>query len=79
MEQFDKGELVVTAKKRKALTTKTESTPFPISIGIGAGKGECIDLSDPNERMKLDGEQKALAMEQIIAMQEQMKNLMANW
>jgi hypothetical protein len=79
VDQFDKGELVVTAKKRKAITNKTETTPFPISIGIGAGNGECIDLSDPNERMKLDGEQKAQAMEQIMAMQEQMKNLMANW
>ncbi|KAL3794752.1 hypothetical protein HJC23_012762, partial [Cyclotella cryptica] len=79
VDQFDKGELVVTAKKRKAVAAKTESTPFPISIGIGAGNGECIDLSDPSERMKLDGEQKALAKEQIMAMQEQMKNLMANW
>jgi hypothetical protein len=59
---------------------KSESnTPFPISIGVGAGNGETIDLSDPNQRKHLDGEQKAQAMEQIMAMQEQMKNLMANW
>jgi hypothetical protein len=46
---------------------------------VGAGNGETIDLSDPNQRKNLDEEQKAQAMEQIMAMQEQMKNLMANW
>ena len=78
VDQFDGGEVFITAKKRRAVD-KTENTPFPIAIGVGAGNGETIDLSDPNQRKNLDGEQKAEAMQQIIAMQEQMANLVANW
>jgi hypothetical protein len=53
--------------------------PFPISIGIKAGNSETIDLSDPTQRQLLGEEQKAQAKEQIMAMQEQMKNLMVSW
>ncbi|KAL7512336.1 hypothetical protein ACHAXN_009442 [Cyclotella atomus] len=79
VDQFDGGEVFITAKKRKAVNKSESNAPFPISIGVGAGNGETIDLSDPNQRKHLDEEQKAQAMEQIMAMQEQMKNLMANW
>eukprot|EP00804_Cyclotella_cryptica_P010553 CCRYP_018790-RA/>CCRYP_018790-RA protein AED:0.11 eAED:-0.01 QI:0/0/0/1/1/1/2/0/208 len=78
VDQFDKGGLVVTAKKRKALPPK-QKAPLSHLHWHWTGNGKCIDLSDPNEQMKLDGEKKALAKEQIMAMQEQMKNLMANW
>lgn len=79
VDQFDGGEVFITAKKRRAVNTSESNTPFPISIGVGAGNGETIDLSDPNQRKHLDEEQKAQAMEQIIAMQEQLKNLTTNW
>ena len=79
VDQFDRGELVITAKKRQRPTAAASRTPFPISIGIGAGNGETIDLSDPAQRQLLGEEQKAQAKEQIMAMQEQMKNLMASW
>ena len=71
VEQFDNGELVITAKKRRGCQGVA---PFPVSIGIGAGNGECIDLADPDQRRKLDDDQKAQAMQQLMAMQEQMKN-----
>jgi len=81
VDQYDPGELVITVKKRRAANGKiAKAAPsFPINIGIGAGNGETIDLSDPNQRKNLDGEQKAQAMQQLMAMQEQMKNLMADW
>jgi hypothetical protein len=63
---------------QKATASHSE-TPFPISIGIKAGNGETINLSDPTQRQLLGEEQKAQAKEQIMAMQEQMKNLMASW
>lgn len=83
VEQYDPGEVVITAKKQRRFggnnhNAKTPA-PFPVTIGIGAGNGECIDLSDPNQRRKLDGEQKAQAMQQLMAMQEQMKHLMDEW
>lgn len=55
------------------------ATSFPISFGIGAGNGETIDLSDPNQRKNLDAEQKAQAMQQLMAIQEQMNKLMADF
>ena len=76
IEQFDQGEVVITAKK---LRTNKGIAPLPVTIGIGAGNGECIDLSDPDQRKKLGEDQKAQAMQQLMAMQEQMKNLMADW
>ena len=79
VDQFDKDEIFITAKKRRAVNNKESNTPFPISIGVGVGNGESIDLSDPNQRKNMDEEQKAQALEQVMAMQEQMKNLMANW
>lgn len=83
IDAFDHGEVVVTAKKRrgdKADDNKgTAKAPFPISIGIGAGNGETINLADPNQRNNLDGEQKAQAMQQLKAIQEQMNELMADF
>ena len=90
VDQYDPGELVITIKKQRRgvvtnngiITTSavpSSSSSFPINIGIGAGNGETIDLSDPNQRKNLDEEQKAHAMQQLMAMQEQMKNLMAEW
>ncbi|KAL3791912.1 hypothetical protein HJC23_010772 [Cyclotella cryptica] len=34
VDQFDKGRLVVTAKKHKAIAAKTESTPFPSPLAL---------------------------------------------
>ena len=80
IDQYDPGELVITVKKpRRAANGKVIAPSIPINIGIGAGNGETIDLSDPNQRKNMDGEQKAHAMQQLMAMQEQMKNLMADW
>lgn len=82
IDPFDHGELVVTSKKRRGVKTNDNggvNAPFPISIGIGAGNGETIDLSDPNQRKNLDGEQKAQAMQQLMAIQEQMNKLMADF
>lgn len=85
IDQYDPGEVVVTAKKlrvgggRGGGNNKSNNTTFPISIGIGTGNGETIDLSDPNQRKNLDGEQKAAAMQQLMAIQEQMTNLMQNF
>lgn len=88
VDQFDHGEVVVTAKKRRAVKggkgqgqggVVANDPSFPISIGIGAGNGETIDLSDPNQRKNLDGEQKAQAMQQLMAIQEQMNQLMADF
>mmetsp|Transcript_9239 Transcript_9239/g.20836 ORF Transcript_9239/g.20836 Transcript_9239/m.20836 type:complete len:245 (-) Transcript_9239:135-869(-) len=82
IDHFDHGELVVTSKKRRAANGKVNNAPttsFPVSIGIGAGNGETIDLSDPNQRKNLDGEQKAQAMQQLMAIQEQMNQLMADF
>jgi len=61
--------------KKKSITKAS----FPISIGIGAGNGETIDLADPNQRNNLDGVQKAQAMQQLMAIQEQMNKLMADF
>ncbi len=79
--------MVITVKKPRrgaanAKNGKIIAAPstIPINIGIGAGDGETmIDLADPNQRKNMDGEQKAHAMQQLMAMQEQMKNLMAEW
>ncbi|KAK1741777.1 hypothetical protein QTG54_007350 [Skeletonema marinoi] len=80
IDQYDPGDLVITVKKpRRAANGKVIAPSIPINIGIGAGNGETIDLSDPNQRKNMDGEQKAHAMQQLMAMQEQMKNLMADW
>lgn len=81
IDQFDHGEVVVTSKKRRAANGKISNptASFPVSIGIGAGNGETIDLSDPNQRKNLDGEQKAQAMQQLMAIQEQMNQLMADF
>jgi hypothetical protein len=85
IEQFDHGEVVVTAKKRRGTGEKGEvggvnnSMSIPISFGIGAGNGETIDLSDPNQRKNLDAEQKAQAMQQLMAIQDQMNKLMADF
>lgn len=84
VDQFDHGEIVVTSKKRRAVNSKIGGankapSSFPISIGIGAGNGETIDLSDPNQRKNLDGEQKAHAMQQLMAIQEQMNKLMEDF
>ena len=80
IEQFDNGEVFVTAKKRRGagggVSTKT---PCPISIGIGAGNGETIDLSDPGQRKNLNEGQKKQAMQQLMAIQEQMTQLMADF
>merc|ERR1719254_330623 len=67
IDAHDRGEVIVTAKKRRGANAADEEnqgagigeTSFPISIGIGAGNGETIDLADPNQRNNLDGEQKA--------------------
>ena len=70
IDQFDQGEVVVTAKKFRANgrgRAANNADAFPISIGIGAGNGETIDLSDPNQRKNLDGEQKKQAMQQLMA------------
>ncbi len=64
---------------RQKATASHSRMPFPISIGIKAGNSETIDLSDPTQRQLLGEEQKAQAKEQIMAMQEQMKNLIASW
>lgn len=87
IDQFDHGEVVVTAKKRRGGPRGNSEmggagdsvTSFPISFGIGAGNGETIDLSDPNQRKNLDAEQKAQAMQQLMAIQEQMNKLMADF
>lgn len=85
VDPFDHGEVIVTAKKRRGFKDNNTGkgvaakTAFPISIGIGAGNGETIDLSDPNQRKNLDGEQKAQAMQQIMAIQDQMNKLMADF
>ncbi|KAL3769815.1 hypothetical protein ACHAWU_010323 [Discostella pseudostelligera] len=87
IDQFDHGEVVVTAKKRRGGPggnsgmggAGDSATSFPISFGIGAGNGETIDLSDPNQRKNLDAEQKAQAMQQLMAIQEQMNKLMADF
>jgi len=83
IDQFDHGEVVVTSKKIRRGTNGNKlnksNAPFPVSIGIGAGNGETIDLSDPNQRKNLDGEQKAQAIQQLMAIQEQMNQLMADF
>ena len=88
IDQYDPGDVVVTAKKLRVggrggggtnNNKSNNTTTFPISIGIGTGNGETIDLSDPNQRKNLDGEQKAAAMQQLMAIQEQMTNLMQNF
>ena len=78
IEQFDNGEVFVTAKKRRGAAGATK-TPCPISIGIGAGNGETIDLSDPSQRKNLNDGQKKQAMQQLMAIQEQMTQLMADF
>ena len=85
----DPGDVTVTVKKIRvggkgkgygaSNNSSATTTSFPISIGIGGGNGETIDLSDPNQRKNLDGEQKAAAMQQLMAIQEQMSNLMENF
>ena len=85
----DSGDVTVTVKKIRvggkgkgygaSNTSAAATTSFPISIGIGGGNGQTIDLSDPNQRKNLDGEQKAAAMQQLMAIQEQMSNLMENF
>ena len=85
----DPGDVTVTVKKIRvggkgkgygaSNNSAAATTSFPISIGIGGGNGETIDLSDPNQRKNLDGEQKAAAMQQLMAIQEQMSNLMENF
>lgn len=90
IDQFDHGEVVVTAKKRRGGPvgksevevgggTDHSTMSIPISFGIGVGNGETIDLSDPNQRQKLDAEQKAQARQQLMAIQEQMNKLMADF
>ena len=85
MDRFDNGEVFLTAKKRRGVegngteTCENNSASFPISIGIGVGNGETIDLSDPNQRKNLNKEQKAHAMQQLMAIQEQMNKLMADF
>eukprot|EP00584_Thalassiosira_punctigera_P007679 CAMPEP_0172529044 /NCGR_PEP_ID=MMETSP1067-20121228/3225_1 /TAXON_ID=265564 ORGANISM="Thalassiosira punctigera, Strain Tpunct2005C2" /NCGR_SAMPLE_ID=MMETSP1067 /ASSEMBLY_ACC=CAM_ASM_000444 /LENGTH=239 /DNA_ID=CAMNT_0013313033 /DNA_START=103 /DNA_END=822 /DNA_ORIENTATION=+ len=84
VDPYDHGEVVVTAKKRRGVKDASvadggNAAPFPISIGIGAGNGATIDLSDPNQRKNLDGEQKAQAMQQLMAIQDQMNKLMADF
>jgi hypothetical protein len=85
LEQFDQGEVFLTAKKRRGVegngkvSCVSNSASFPISIGIGVGNGETIDLSDPNQRKNLNREQKAHAMQQLMAIQEQMNKLMADF
>lgn len=88
IDQFDHGEVVVTAKKRRGgpaskseveVSGGTDHSAIPISFGIGVGNGETIDLSDPNQRRKLDAEQKAQARQQLMAIQEQMNKLMADF
>lgn len=85
----DPGDVTVTVKKIRvggkgkgygaSNNSSATTTSFPISIGIGGGNGETIDLSDPNQRKNLDGQQKAAAMQQLMAIQEQMSNLMENF
>lgn len=85
IDPYDHGEVVVTAKKLRAGAkaggrgAATAKNAYPISIGIGAGNGETIDLSDPDQRRNLDGEQKAQAKQQLMAIQEQMNKLMADF
>ena len=86
IDQYDPGELVITVKKPRRVATAAANgkiigaAPSSIPINIGIGNGETmIDLADPNQRRNMDGEQKAHAMQQLMAMQEQMKNLMADW
>eukprot|EP00804_Cyclotella_cryptica_P024956 CCRYP_015495-RA/>CCRYP_015495-RA protein AED:0.17 eAED:0.17 QI:0/0.5/0.33/1/0/0.66/3/385/155 len=57
VDQFDKGRLVITAKKFKASPPKQKAPLSHLHLHW-TGNGKCIDLSDPNEQMKLDGEQK---------------------
>ncbi len=85
VEQIDRGEVFLTAKKRRgegrvnfANDSSIASIP-EISIGIGVGNGETIDLSDPNQRKNLNREQKTFAMQQLMAIQEQMNKLMADF
>ncbi|KAL9188641.1 hypothetical protein ACHAXT_007019 [Thalassiosira profunda] len=85
VDQFEPGEVMVTAKKLRCAggggrgRAANAAAAFPISIGIGAGNGETIDLSDPNQRKNLDGAQKKQAMQQLMAIQEQMNQLMADF
>lgn len=60
------GEIMITAKKLKAGQDKT---PFPISIGVGGGDGEIVDITDPDQRRKMNGEQKQAAFQQVSAIQ----------
>ena len=55
---------MITAKKLKAGQGKT---PFPISIGVGGGDGEIVDITDPDQRRKMNGEQKQAAIQQVSA------------
>mmetsp|Transcript_7485 Transcript_7485/g.17227 ORF Transcript_7485/g.17227 Transcript_7485/m.17227 type:complete len:223 (-) Transcript_7485:73-741(-) len=72
----EQGEMMITAKKLKAGQDKT---PFPISIGVGGGDGEIVDITDPDQRRKMNGEQKQAAFQQLKAMQQQMESLMEDW
>lgn len=65
--------------KSNNASSSSSASSFPISIGIGAGNGEVVDLSDPNQRKNLDEKQKAAAMQQLMAIQEQMTTLMQNF
>jgi len=60
------GEMMITAKKRKAGQLQGK-TPFPISIGVGGGDGEIVDITDPDQRKKMNGEQKQAAIQQVSA------------
>jgi hypothetical protein len=88
IDQYDHGEVVVTAKKRRGVpggnnegggAADNLEMSIPISFGIGVGNGETIDLSDPSQRKNLDAEQKAQARQQLMAIQEQMNKLMADF
>ena len=58
--------MMITAKKRKAGQLQGK-TPFPISIGVGGGDGEIVDITDPDQRKKMNGEQKQAAIQQVSA------------
>ena len=85
VEQFDQGEVFLTAKKRRGVegngkvSRDNNYATFPVSIGIGVGNGETVDLSDPNQRKNLNREQREDAMQQLMAIQEQMNKLMADF
>merc|ERR1711862_511815 len=68
--QYEPGEMMITAKKRKG--GQPGKTPFPISIGIAGGNGETIDITDANQRRNMHGDQKNQALLQLMAMQRQM-------